>query len=81
MHRTAKDYRPAFPHAHYHSYSVQDGRLTDINPVLRQRAEDIALTCNLIGARSVVDVGSNLGGFLFYLDQMGRRDDLLGIVH
>jgi SAM-dependent methyltransferase len=79
MHGTIKGYRPQFPHAHYHSYSVESGRLTDINPVLRQRAEDIALICNLIGAKSVVDVGSNLGGFLFYLNQMGRRTDLLGI--
>lgn len=70
---------PEFPHAHYHSYAVQEHRLVDINPNLQMRAEDIATICNRLGARSVMDVGSNLGGFLFYLEQFGDRSRLLGI--
>jgi hypothetical protein len=77
-HNTGK-FVPVFPHAHYHSYAVENGRMVDINPILKQRAEDVFAICRLLGANSVTDVGSNLGGFLFYLEQFGNMSELLGI--
>jgi SAM-dependent methyltransferase len=70
---------PNFPHPHYHSYAIRNQRMIDINANLRIRAEDTALIANRIGAQSIMDVGSNLGGFLFFMEQFGGRTDLLGV--
>lgn len=70
---------PNFPHRHYHSYGVNNRRMVDVNPNLRVRAEDVAHVANRLGARSIMDVGSNLGGFLFFLEQFTQRTELLGV--
>lgn len=73
------EYKPPFSHAHYHSYTVEDGQLRQINPQLRQRIEDIALLSRQMGARSVLDIGCNFGGLLFFLEKFGRFKSLEGI--
>lgn len=79
MTKNVKKFVPEFPHPHYHSYAVENGEIVDINPILKQRASDVLAVCKLLGAKSVTDVGSNLGGFLFYLERFGQISDLLGI--
>lgn len=73
------DYVPVFPHPHYHSYEIHNRELVALNTNLRQRAEDVALIANAIGAESLVDIGSNLGGFVFYMESMADRARLLGV--
>jgi len=53
--------------------------MVDINAILKIRADDIMAICDNLGAQSVVDVGSNLGGFLYYLEKFSDRSRLLGI--
>lgn len=81
MQQTVKNEKfiPDFPHAHYHSYAVQNRKMVDINPILELRAADVLSRCEEMGAKTLVDVGSNLGGFLFYLEQLGHFSELLGI--
>ena len=77
--QSSKKFIPNFPHAHYHSYAIENREMVDINPALKLRAEDVLEACQMIGAKSVMDVGSNLGGFLYYLEQFGGFSQLLGI--
>ena len=74
-----ESYVPDFPHKHYHSYAVRDQRMVDINTNLWIRVEDLSHVANRIGAVSIMDVGSNLGGFLFFLEQFAGRTKLLGV--
>lgn len=66
-------------HAQYHRYQVRNGELCKLNDGLRQQAEDIALLANAIGARSIADVGCNLGDFIFFMEWMADRTELLGL--
>lgn len=66
------------PHAHYHQFSVVDGRLAELHEPFLLRAAEIARLVRALGARSILDIGSNLGGFLFFLEAHAGVEHAVG---
>jgi SAM-dependent methyltransferase len=72
-------YKPFFSHPHYDSFECENSKIINVNKNLAIRSNEILEICKILNFKSIIDIGCNMGGILFYLNQHYNFSELIGV--